>query len=104
MVKGGAPQDPSSTFGWMSQFSSVIGVIAFLFCVVMGFWAVFSMIFGLPSPQDAFGVRRVKNCTNFVAPGQNTVNCRRIWTDRERKNSDNFEGANGKRWSNGLRN
>ena len=105
MVKGGAPGH-ANTFGWMSQFSSLIGCLAFILCVVIGFWSVLALIFGLPSPQDSFGVRRVMNCTNYVAPGQNTVNCGRIWRpDERRENNNNLDPRNtqrrfGENWRN----
>jgi hypothetical protein len=81
-----------SEFKILDQVASVIGALAFLGCVVIGFWAVIALIFGLPTPQDTFGVRRVKNCTNYVQIGSETVDCSKIVESRDR---DNYIPGNG---------
>lgn len=81
-----------SKFEILDQVASVIGALAFLACVVIGFWAVIALIFGLPTPQDTFGVRRVKNCTNYVQIGSETVDCSKIVESRDR---DNYIPGNG---------
>ena len=82
-----------SEFEILDQIASVIGALAFLACVIIGFWAVIALIFGLPTPQDAFGVRRVKNCTKHVQIGSETVDCSKIVESRDRP--DYIPGNNG---------
>ena len=84
-----------SEFKILDQVASVIGALAFLACVIIGFWAVIALIFGLPTPQDAFGVRRVKNCTEFVQIGTETVDCSKIVESRDRDNYIPTNGGNG---------
>lgn len=86
-----------SKFEILDQVASVIGALAFLACVVIGFWAVIALIFGLPTPQDTFGVRRVKNCTNYVQIGSETVDCSKIVESRDRPDyiPGNGPGNNG---------
>ena len=80
----------NDTFSWMDKSASLIGCLAFLACVVLGFWTIISMIFGFPNPQDSWGVRRVKNCTRYVEPGQDKVNCEKIWVGKGRNEVNNY--------------
>jgi len=93
-----------SKFEILDQVASVIGALSFLACVVIGFWAVIALIFGLPTPQDTFGVRRVKNCTNYVQIGTETVDCSQIVESRDRPDYIHANGPGNNEPNNGPNN